>query len=61
MTEKTKKNIKHCLSRPHDLLPGDAMGYNPGTANQRRYWLRMGWIEKRGMYVLTSNGYRELL
>ena len=60
MTEKTKREIRHCLSRPHDPLPGGAMGYNPGTINQRRYWERMGWIEKRGMYVLTVKGWKAL-
>ena len=60
MNKKTSEAIKNCMPQRHNPLPGATLGYAPGTADQRRYWERKGWIEKRGMYVLTVKGWREL-
>mgnify|MGYP001571332201 CR=1 FL=1 len=53
--------LRRCFSTPGtvDILPGNSMNDygNYVSDSTIRRWKRLGYIEKRGMFILTQKGY----
>lgn len=54
--------LRHVFSRwPGDIVMPGAVERQTVSASTWRSWTKRGWVEKRGLYMLTLAGWRAMI